>query len=129
MTLTELAEQNIVRDSERGLAFMCGMFYFLEDFNIAKYPKDSTMYSAGKVAEFTVRNFEQPSSILFKFLISENFRATAKIDNNYIESEEEQVLAPAGITILTFLLKTILIIFIEESKVKTLCNNRSLNNE
>ena len=87
------------------------------------------MYSGGKVAEFTVHNFEQSSSILFKFLISENLRATAKIDNNYIESEEEQVLAPACITILTFLLKTILIIFIEESKVKTLCNNRSLNNE
>ena len=36
----------------------------------------------------------------------------AKTDNNYTESEKKQGLA--GITILTFLLKTVLIIFVEE---------------
>ena len=93
---------------------MCDVFYFLADFNIAKYSNDSTLYSAGEMAEFPVHKFEQSSSIFFKFLISKSLRATAKIDNNYIESEEEQVLAPAGITVRTFPLKTISIIFVEE---------------
>ena len=95
--------------------FICDMFYFLEDFDIANYADDSTPYNADKNIEFVVNNLEHSSSILFKWLndnymkvntdkshllVSGNVRATAKIDNSYIESEKEQMLL--GITIFFF---------------------------
>ena len=46
--------------------FICDMFYFLEDFDIANYGDDSTPYNADKNIEFVVDNLEQSSSILFK---------------------------------------------------------------
>ena len=88
------------------------MFYFLEGFDIANYAGDSTPYCAGKSAKSVVNNLEKSSTILFKWLnnkhmkvntgkshllLSGNSRATATIDNSYIESEDEQVLL--GITI------------------------------
>ena len=88
------------------------MLYFLEDFNIASYADNSTPYNADKNVEFVANNLEHSSSILFKWLndnymkvntgkshllVSGNVRSKAKIDNNYIESEKEQVLL--GITI------------------------------
>ena len=81
---------------------MCDMFYFLEDFDVLNYANDSTPYCAGKSAEFVVNNLEQSSTILFDWLnnnymkintgkghllLSGNPRATATIDNSYIESE------------------------------------------
>ena len=48
--------------------FICDMFYFLEDFDIANYANDSTPYCAGKSAEFVVNNLKQSSSILFEWL-------------------------------------------------------------
>ena len=87
--------------------FICDMFYFLEGCDIANYAYDSTPYCAGKSAESIVNNLEQSSTILFKWLnnnymkvstgkshllLSGNSRATATIDNSYIESEDEQVL-------------------------------------
>ena len=48
--------------------FICDMFYFLEDFDIANYADDSTPYCAGKSAEFVVNNLEQSSAILFEWL-------------------------------------------------------------
>ena len=92
--------------------FICHMFYFLEDFDIGNYADDSAPYCAGKSAESLVNNLEQLSTILFEclnnnymkvntgkshLLLSGNSRATATIDNSYIESEDEQVLL--GITI------------------------------
>ena len=92
--------------------FICDMFYFLEDFDIANYADDSTPHCAGKSVEFVVNNLEQSSAILFEWLnnnymkvntgkshllLSGNSRATATIDNRYIESEDGQVLL--GITI------------------------------
>ena len=92
--------------------FICDMFYFLEDFDIANYAYDSTAYTVDKNIEFVVNNLERSSSVLFKWLndnymkvstgkshllVSENVRAMAKIDKNYIEPEKEQVLL--GITI------------------------------
>ena len=77
------------------------MFYFLEDFDIVNYADDSTPYHADKNIEFLVNNLEHFSSILFKWLndnslksntgkshllVSGNVRATAKTDNNYVES-------------------------------------------
>ena len=88
------------------------MLYFLEDFDIANYADDSTPYCSGRSAGFVVNNLEQSSTIHFKWLtnnymkvntgkshllLSGNARATATIDNSYIESEDEQVLL--GITI------------------------------
>ena len=88
------------------------MLYFLEDFDIGNYADDSAPYCAGKSAESLVNNLEQLSTILFEclnnnymkvntgkshLLLSGNSRATATIDNSYIESEDEQVLL--GITI------------------------------
>ena len=88
------------------------MFYFLEDYDIANYADDSTPSNADKNVESVVNNLEHSSSILFKWLndnymkvntgkshllVSGNVRSKAKIDNNYIESEKEQVLL--GITI------------------------------
>ena len=76
------------------------MLYFLEDFDTANYEDDSRPYCAGKSAEFVVNNLEQSSTILFEWLdnncmkvntgkihplLSCNFRATATIDNSYIE--------------------------------------------
>ena len=92
--------------------FLCDMFYFLEGFDIANYADDSTPYCAGKSAESVVNNLEQLSTILFKWLnnnymkvntgkshllLSGNSRTTATIDNNYIESEDEQVLLDIAI--------------------------------
>ena len=82
-------------------------FTFLEDFDIANYADDSTLYCAGKSAEFVVNNLEQSSTILFEWLninymivntgkshllLSGNSRATATIENSYVESEDEKVL-------------------------------------
>ena len=86
---------------------ICLMFYFPEDSEIANYMDNSTPYCAGKSAKFVVSNLEQSSTILFEWLnnncmkvnagkshllLSGSSRATATIDNSYIESEDEQVL-------------------------------------
>ena len=83
------------------------MFYFLEDFDIANHAEDSTPYNADKNAESVFNNLEHLSSIIFKWfndnymkvntsishlLVSGNVRYKAKIDNNYIGREKEQVL-------------------------------------
>ena len=119
--------------------FICDMFYFLEDFDIANYADDSTPYCAGKSAEFVVNNLEQSSTILFEWLngntgknhllLSGNSRTTTAIDNSYTESEDEQVLL--GITNdsnLTFE-NHINSICQKESKSKIKCpwKNRSLD--
>ena len=86
------------------IVFICEMFYFLKDFDIANYADGSTPFNADKNIEFVVNNLEQSSSILFKWLndnyrnvntdksnllVSGNAKATAKIDNNYTQSEKE----------------------------------------
>ena len=93
------------------------MFYFLKDFDIANYADDSTRYNLDQNIQFVVNNLEYSSSILSKWLndncinvntgkshllVSRNVGAAAKIDNNYIESEKEQVLL--GITIDSYLI-------------------------
>ena len=47
--------------------FICDMFYFLGDFDIATL-HNTTPYSAGKSAKFVVNNLEQSSAILFECL-------------------------------------------------------------
>ena len=80
--------------------FLCDMFYFLEDFDIANFADDSIPYCACKSTEFVVNNLEQSSIIFFEWLNNNymkvntgkshllllgNYRATATIDNSYIE--------------------------------------------
>ena len=78
------------------------MFCFLQDIDIANYADDSSPYNAYRNIGFVINNLEKWSSILFKWLnnnymkvntdkshllVYRNVRDTAKIDNNYIESE------------------------------------------
>ena len=71
------------------------------------YADDFTPRCAGNSTKFVVNTLDQSSAILFKrlnnnymkvnaskghLLLSGNSRATATIENGYIESEDEQVL-------------------------------------
>ena len=72
------------------------MFYFLEGFVITNYADDSTPYCAGNSAEFVVNNLEHNNYMKVNtskshLLLSGDSRATATIDNSYIESEVEQI--------------------------------------
>ena len=104
---------------------------------------DSTPYCADKRAEFVVSHLEQSSTIFSEWLDNNyiklntvegyllflcNSRATATIDNNYIESEDKQVLL--GITIdssLTFEKPYRQYLQESKSKVQRSCKNRSLH--
>ena len=92
--------------------FICDMFYFMEDFEIANYADDSTPFSAKINHELVVEELEVSSSVLFTWLrnnymkantdkshllLSGNIDLNANIDGNVIESEDSQVLL--GITI------------------------------
>ena len=106
--------------------FICDMFCFLQDIDIANYADDSIPYHTDKNIGFLINNLENWSSILFKWLndnymkintdkshllVSEYVRAMAKIDSNYNEFEKERRLL--GITI-DSKLKTKLIKFVKE---------------
>ena len=92
--------------------FICDMFYFLENYELANYADDSTPYSAKRNHKLVIEELETSSSILFKWLqtnymkvntdkshllLSGNVSLTSNIDNKLIESENEQVLL--GVTI------------------------------
>ena len=92
--------------------FICDMFYFLENHELANYADDSTPYSAKRNHKLVIEELETSSSILFKWLqtnymkvntdkshllLSGNASLTSNIDNKLIESENEQVLL--GVTI------------------------------
>ena len=92
--------------------FICDMFYFLEDFEIANYADHSTPFSAKINHELVVEELEVSSSVLFTWLqnnymkantdkshllLSGNIDLNANIDGKVIESEDSQVLL--GITI------------------------------
>ena len=55
-----------INDKHNSYIFMCNMFYFLEDFDIANYVDDSTPYCAGKSVKLVVNNLEKSSTILFE---------------------------------------------------------------
>ena len=121
--------------------FVCDMFYFLEGFDIANYTGESTPNCVCKSTEFVANNLEQLSKILFEWLnsnymkentgkshllLSGYSRATATIDNRFIESKDEQVLR--GITVdsnLTFK-NHINSICKKTSQFKCPCKNYSL---
>ena len=92
--------------------FICHMFYFLENYELASYADDSSPYSAKRNHKLVIEELEISSSILFKWLqtnymkvntdkshllLSGNASLTSNIDNNLIESENDQVLL--GVTI------------------------------
>ena len=70
------------------------MFYFLEDFDIANYADDSTPYCAGAkpIVNNESKYYMKVNTSKSHLLLSGNSRATATIDNRYIESEDGQVL-------------------------------------
>ena len=87
--------------------FICDMFYFLEDHEIANYADDSTPFSAQCSHQAVIEDLEKSSAILFNWLksnymkvntdkshllLSGNIKLTKNIDNNIIESEEKQEL-------------------------------------
>ena len=88
--------------------FICDMFYFLEDYDIANYADDTTPFSAKDNHELVVKDLEKSSSILFRWLefnymkinsdksrhliMSGNSKFLSNIDNNVIESENQQEL-------------------------------------
>ena len=87
--------------------FICDMFYFLEEYEIANYADDSTPFCAGKNHEVVIETLEQSSTILFKWLknnymkvnmdkshllLSGNKKLEANIDDNIIVSEQQQEL-------------------------------------
>ena len=92
--------------------FICDMFYFLENYEIANYADDSTPFTAQRNHNLVIQELEKSSSILFQWLqnnymkvntdkshllLSGNAKLTSNIDNNIIESENNQELL--GITI------------------------------
>ena len=87
--------------------FICDMFYFMEDFEIANYADDSTPFSAKLNHKSVVEELEISSSVLFTWLrnnhmkantekshllLSGSNRLTANIDGNVIESEDNRIL-------------------------------------
>ena len=87
--------------------FICDMFYFLDDYNVANYADDSTPFSARENNELVIKDLEESSAILFQWLkdnsmkintskshllMAGNKQAIAKIDEYYIESESQQEL-------------------------------------
>ena len=110
--------------------FICDMFYFLGNFDIANYADDSTPFSAKNNHKSVLDELELSSSILFKWLrlnymkantdkshvlLSGKNKQAANIDGHQIISEDEQVLL--GVTIdsnLTF-----------ESHINNLCKKSS----
>ena len=87
--------------------FICDMFYFLGDFEIANYADDSTPFSAKESHKKVVEELENSSSILFEWLQSNYMKANAEkshlllsgktklsanIDGNSIESVDQQEL-------------------------------------
>ena len=87
--------------------FICDMFYFLEDYDIANYADDSTPYSAKENNELVINDLENCSSILFNWLKENSMKINtdkshllmsgdkqniAKIDEYYIKSENQKEL-------------------------------------
>ena len=87
--------------------FICDMFYFLEEFDIANYADDTTPFCGGVNHDEVVNNLEMSSSILFKWLkdnqmkintdkshllLSGNETMISNIDGHEIESEKQQEL-------------------------------------
>ena len=87
--------------------FICDMFYFMEDYEIANYADDSTPFSDQCSHQAVIEDLEKSSAILFNWLksnymkvntdkshllLSGNIKLTSNIDNNIIEYEEKQEL-------------------------------------
>ena len=47
--------------------YICDLFYFLENMNIASYADDNTPYSANETPDMVIKDLENSSSILFKW--------------------------------------------------------------
>ena len=85
--------------------FICDMFYFLDEYDIANYADDSTPFSAKENHELVIKDLESSSSCLFRWLefnymkinsdkshllMSGNLTFLSNVDNNVIESKKQQ---------------------------------------
>ena len=90
----------------------CGLFYFLEDFDVASYADDTTIYTTEKNKESVIAALETSSAILFKwfnniFLKANNVKShllisckepsSAIIEGSCIKSSQKELLL--GVTI------------------------------
>ena len=64
--------------------FICDMFYFLENYEIANYADDTTPYSAQRNHQFVIEELEKSSAILFK-----QFQETIS-GNNFMKVNKKQ---------------------------------------
>ena len=91
---------------------LCDLFYFLEDFDIASYADDTTIYTTEKNKESVVAALERYSAILFKWFNSNFMKAnndkshllmsckepsSAIIEDSYVKSSQKELLL--GVTI------------------------------
>ena len=87
--------------------YICDMFYFLENYDIANYADDTTPFSVKQNHDLVVEDLQNSSAILFKWLkdnymkintdkshliMSRNKSIVAKIDEFDIQSENQQEL-------------------------------------
>ena len=91
---------------------LCDLFYFLEDFDIASYADDTTIYTTEKNEESVIAALEKSSAILFKWfnnnfmkanndkshlLMSCKEQSSAIIESSCIKSSQKELLL--GVTI------------------------------
>ena len=92
--------------------YLCDLFYFLEDLNIASYADDTTIYTVKENKESVINALEASSLPLFTWfnnnfmkansdkshiLLSCSEPSTALIDGSFMESNTKEILL--GITI------------------------------
>ena len=65
------------------------MFYFLEDFHYASYADDPTRYNEDKSTRFIVKDLEQLSSIIFKWLNENHMRGNTDKNHFLVSSNLE----------------------------------------
>ena len=68
---------------------LCDLFYFLEDFDIASYEDDTTIYTTEKNKESVIAALETSSAILFKWF-NNNFMKANNDKSHLLMSCKEQ---------------------------------------
>ena len=87
--------------------YLCDLFYFLENTDIASYANDNTLYSAQKNRETAINTMEISSQVLFDWF-SDNFMKAnsgkshllmsgtetthANVDDSMIKSSQKEIL-------------------------------------
>ena len=87
--------------------YLCDLFYFLENTDIASYANDNTLYSAQKTKETAINTIETSSQVLFNWfsynfmkansdksylLMSGTETTHANVDDSMIKSSQKEIL-------------------------------------